>query len=174
MPRGAVKYIRVCQELRADLLRLPTGEYQKDHEPFQDWYATPVHKVAGPNGWTSYVAKGVFGTAPVEADGSASFYAPAGKVLYLQVLDQDYNELQRMRSVVQLQPGERRGCIGCHENRTSAPMAPRATLAMQREPSRLQPPPWGAGPFAYEKVVQPVGTRSASVATTPATNTRST
>ncbi len=27
---------------------------------------------------------------------------------------------------------------------------------MQRQPSTLQPPPWGAGPFSYEKVVQPV------------------
>ncbi|KPJ70135.1 MAG: hypothetical protein AMS14_11105, partial [Planctomycetes bacterium DG_20] len=35
--RGAVKYIRVCQEVRADLARLPNGEYRSDHEPFQDF-----------------------------------------------------------------------------------------------------------------------------------------
>ena len=155
--RGMVKYIRVCQELRADLIQLPNGEYQKDHEPFQDWYATPTHKVNGPYGWPSYVAKGDLGIAPVEKDGSASFYAPAGKVLYFQILDEDYNEIQRMRSVVQLQAGEKRGCIGCHENRMLAPPSPnRMPIAMRREPSTLQPPPWGAGPFSYEKVVQPV------------------
>jgi len=29
-------------------------------------------------------------------------------------------------------------------------------MAMRRQPSTLQQPPWGAGPFSYEKVVQPV------------------
>ncbi|NIP28580.1 MAG: hypothetical protein GWN67_28005 [Phycisphaerae bacterium] len=155
--RGMVKYIRVCQEVRADLIRLPNGEYQADHEPFQDWYATPTHKVRGPYGWPSYVAKSVIGIAPVEEDGSASFYAPAGKVLYFQALDSDYKEIQRMRSVVQLQAGEKRGCIGCHENRMSAPLSGRAVpMAMRRGPSTLQQPLWGAGPFSYEKVVQPV------------------
>jgi hypothetical protein len=59
--------------------------------------------------------------------------------------------------VVQLQPGEKRGCIGCHEDRMSAPPNGfSAPLAMRRPPSQLEPPPWGAGPFAYEKIVQPV------------------
>jgi len=155
--RGTVKYIRVCREVRADLIRLPNGEYQADHEPFQDWYATPTHKVNGPHGWPSYVAKGVLGIAPVEEDGSANFYAPAGKVLYFQVLDADYNEIQRMRSVMQLQAGEKRGCIGCHESRMSAPLSGGVVpMAMRLQPSTLQQPPWGAGPFSYEKVVQPV------------------
>ncbi|MCY2955348.1 MAG: hypothetical protein NTU53_25760 [Planctomycetota bacterium] len=154
--RGSVKHIRVCQEVQSELKRLANGEYQKDHEPFMDFYATPTHVVAGPHGWPTYVAKSDLGTAPVESDGSASFHAPAGKVLYFQVLDKDYNELQRMRSVVQLQPGERRGCIGCHEDRASAAPIGDRPKALQREPSRLEPPPWGAGPFAYEKVVQPV------------------
>ena len=153
--RGSVKFLRVCEEVRADLLRLPDGRYRHDHPAFQDWYATPTHKVRGPHGWPSYVAKGTFGTVPVEADGSASFIAPAGKVLYLQVLDEDYNEIQRMRSVVQLQPGEVRGCVGCHEPRSSA--APVVRPAALRQPPRvLDPPPWGAGPLSYEKVVQHV------------------
>ena len=154
--RGTVKYIRVCEEVRADLKRLANGEYQADHEPFEDWYATPTHKVTGPHGWPSYVAKAVVGIAPVEEDGSASFSAPAGKVLYFQALDADYNEMQRMRSVVQLQRGEKRGCIGCHESRVLAPNRPSMPRALRRSPSALEPPPWGAGPFSYEQVVQPV------------------
>ena len=153
--RGRVKYIRVCQEVRADLARLPGGEYRNDHEPFEDFYASPTHKVRGPYGWPSYVAKGSLGLAAVAEDGSASFDAPAGKVLYFQALDADFNEVQRMRSVVQLQPGETRGCIGCHEDRASVAPARRPT-ALGRDPAPLEPPPWGAGPFAYEKVVQPV------------------
>ena len=60
-----------------------------------------------------------------------------------------------MRSVVQLQPGEQRGCVGCHEHRHSAPPA-KTPLASHRAPSELQPPPWGSQPFAFQTVVQPV------------------
>ena len=155
--RPTVKYIRVCQEVRAGLLKLADGQYQADHEPFQDWYATPIHKVQGPYGWPSYVAKGDLGIAPVENDGSANFYAPAGKVLYFQILDAEFNEIQRMRSVVQLQAGEKRGCIGCHEKRLSTPKSANVRpMALQRKPSVLHKPGWGGGAFAYQKVVQPV------------------
>lgn len=153
--RGQVKYLRVCQEVRSELESLPNGEYRHDHPPFQDFYATPIHKVTGPAGWPSYVAKASLGIVPVEADGSVSFHAPAGKVLYFQLLDANYTEIQRMRSVVQLQPGEQRSCIGCHENRqTTAPV--RGTLASRGKPRTLEAPSWGTEPFAYEKVVQPV------------------
>ena len=154
--RGRVKYLRVCQEVRSDLEQLPNGEFRKDHGPvFPDWYATPIHKVSGPNGWPSYVAKASLGLVPVEEDGSASFYAPAGKVLYFQALDENYNELQRMRSVVQLQPGEQRSCVGCHENRQStSPIRP--SLAARRPPSTIQSPSWGSEPISYERLVQPV------------------
>lgn len=107
------------------------------------------------NGWPSYVAKAVLGTVPIAEDGSVNFTAPAGRVLYFQLLDENFDEIQRMRSVVQLQPGEQRGCVGCHESRASAPPG-RPGLAL-REPARaLVPPPWGTGAFDYERVVQPV------------------
>ena len=153
--RGQAKYIRVVEEVRAGLERLPNGEYRRDHPNFMDWYATPVHKVSGPWGWPSYVAKASWGLARVERDGSARFLAPAGKQLYLELLDENFNELQRMRSIVQLQPGERRGCIGCHEPRSQAPPA-RLAEALAREPQRLQAAPWEQKPFSYERVVQPV------------------
>jgi len=153
--RGQVAYLRVCQEVRAELGQLEDGQYRYDHTPFQDWYATPIHKVRGPHGWPSYVAKASLGIVPVEPDGSVSFEVPAGKVIYFQVLDAEFNELQRMRSVLQLQPGEQRSCIGCHENRQTAPAAETAEVK-GRKTLKPQPPPWGAVPFSYEAVVQPV------------------
>lgn len=107
------------------------------------------------NGWPSYVAKAVLGTVRIAGDGSVSFTAPANKVLYFHLLDEDFNELQRMRSVVQLQPGEQRSCIGCHETRTTAPSSQTARSLM-RDVQALAPPPWGAVPFDYERVIQPV------------------
>jgi Hydrazine synthase alpha subunit middle domain/F5/8 type C domain len=153
--RGQAKYIRVCQELRADLEENADGTFRSDHNPFTEFYASPIDLVSGPFGWTSYVAKATWGTVPVETDGSANFLAPSGKVLYFELLDENFNELQRMRSVVQLQPGEKRSCVGCHESRSLAPTV-REKTALKREPSSLTPPPWGAGPFDFAKVVQPV------------------
>jgi hypothetical protein len=152
--RGDVKYIRVVEEVRHTLELQAGGEYPKDHEQFMEWYASPDDKVSGPFGWPSYVAKAPLGIVRVEEDGSAHFHAPAGRVLYFQALDKDFNEIQRMRSVIQLQPGEKRGCIGCHESRQMAPVNARRPLA--RVACDLEPPSWGASPFSFEQVVQPV------------------
>jgi len=61
-----------------------------------------------------------------------------------------------MRSIMQMRPGESRTCIGCHENRLYTLSPSNAALALTREPSKPSAPPWGAGPFWYEQVVQPV------------------
>ena len=153
--RGQVKYLRICQEVQAKLIEMPDGQCQSDHQSFQDWYASPTHKVRGPHGWPTYVAKGTFGLVPVGEDGSVAFDVPAGKVLYFEVLDEEFNELQRMRSVVQLQPGEKRSCIGCHENRQSTPI-PQRSIATSQPAVKPTPPPWGVGAFSYERAVQPV------------------
>jgi hypothetical protein len=154
VPRGAVKYLRVAEEVRHGLDQLPNGQYRVDHEAFFNFYASPVDKVNGPFGWPTYVAKASLGLVPVAEDGSAHFYAPAGKVLYFQALDKDFNELQRMRSVVQIQPGEKRSCIGCHEHRQMAPPVRRSHMA--QGPRELDPPTWGTGALDFERVVQPV------------------
>ncbi len=107
------------------------------------------------NGWPSYVAKTLLGTVPIAADGSVSFTAPAGKVLYFHLLDEDFNEVQRMRSVVQLQPGEQRSCVGCHNARHATPLR-HTGQALAKTVQTLTPPPWGAVPFDYERIVQPV------------------
>ncbi len=152
--RGDVKYIRVVEEVPHTLEMQANGEYPKDHEAFMQWYAAPDDKVAGPFGWPAYVAKAPLGIVPVEEDGSARFFAPSGKVLYFQALDKDFNEIQRMRSVVQLQPGEKRSCIGCHESRQMAPS--NASRPAARTARELTPPSWGARPFSFDEVVQPV------------------
>jgi len=92
----------------------------------------------------------------VEADGSAHFTVPANTNVYVEVLDQDRAEIQRMRSVVCLRPGEARTCAGCHESRLSAPPV-RPAIALRRPPSTPVPPPWGAAPtLSFLRDVQPV------------------
>jgi hypothetical protein len=60
-----------------------------------------------------------------------------------------------MRSVTYVQPGERRGCVGCHEKRHSVSPATR-TLALGRAPSRLVPGPDGTRPWSYARLIQPI------------------
>jgi hypothetical protein len=100
-------------------------------------------------------ARMLLGTVPVEDDGSAYFRAPARKPLYFQAVDGSGRAVQGMRTVVYLQPGERRSCVGCHE--APGTMAPRRRVAaVLRPPSVIEPGPDGTKPFCYPRLIQPV------------------
>ena len=102
-------------------------------------------------------ARALVGTVPVEADGSARFYAPAEVPLYFQALDERGMAVQSMRSVAYLHPGEKNTCQGCHEPRAQAPSLPAALVtALKRAASRPQPGPDGSNPFNYPRLVQGV------------------
>jgi hypothetical protein len=60
-----------------------------------------------------------------------------------------------MRSVVYLQPGERRSCVGCHE-RPGTNHGLREVRASRRAPSKIQPGPDGSLPWSYPRLVQPI------------------
>jgi len=107
------------------------------------------------SGTEIFTVKRVFGTVPIEPDGSAHFVVPADRNVYFEVLDDDRLEIQRMRSVVCLKPNERRGCVGCHESRNQAPPTAPGT-ALFREPSRPVPPPWGTEIVSFLRDVQPL------------------
>ena len=100
-------------------------------------------------------ARALLGTVPVESDGSAYFRAPARKPLYFQAVDADGRAVQSMRSAVYLQPGESRGCVGCHERPGTAPTV-RRPKALRRPASVIKPGPAGTGPLSYRRLVQPV------------------
>ena len=164
VPRGRVKYLRIVEEV-GHRDELGQRDYQGafnhgrflDRHPkdFMSLYASPWE---GGNPAPSLQAKQVWGTVPVEADGSAHFLVPAERPIYFQALDKDFNELQRMRSYIHLKPDERLSCIGCHERRQTTPPSRLTALptALGREPSTIEPPPWGAGPFSYQTLVQPI------------------
>ncbi|MGQ9562571.1 MAG: HzsA-related protein [Thermogutta sp.] len=100
-------------------------------------------------------ARALLGTVPVEEDGSAYFRVPANRPLYFQIVDEQGRAVQGMRSVTYFRPGERRGCIGCHEPpNTTVPT--RDVLALRREPFALTPGPEGSRPFSFPRLVQPV------------------
>ncbi len=101
-------------------------------------------------------ARVVLGTVPVEEDGSARFYLRPYIPVFFQALDEKGRAVQSMRSDVYTAPKENLSCIGCHENRRSAPPAQRSTIAMKKKPSIIKPEVEGSNPFSYVKLVQPV------------------
>lgn len=111
--------------------------------------------------WHSLENKRILGTVPVEEDGSAYFAVPSEKFVYFQLLDANGMMIQSMRSGTSVQSGERASCVGCHDQRRSAPpstTAP-ASLALRRGPSRLAAWYGPAREFSFLAEVQPVFTR---------------
>ena len=106
-------------------------------------------------------ARLLIGTVPVEEDGSAYFTAPAEKPLYFQAVDANGKAIQSMRSEVYLQPGENRGCVGCHEQaQTIGKNSAVQSIASRRRPSQLTPPPADMAPISYPRLIQPILDRS--------------
>jgi hypothetical protein len=141
LPPGLVKYLRV---------------FQLDYKTYSTWKKTYRHSGPPVSIVQEEGVKRILSEVPVETDGSVHFVAPAGYALFFQVLDAERRCLQTMRSFTGLMPGEQRGCLGCHELHSVAPPLPRASLALQRPPTPLSPPPWGTQSISYERFVQPV------------------
>ena len=138
IPRGRVRYLRVTEAIGVSWDDGWRSGQQDDGAGLQ---ASAVSLRCDVN------IKKIHGIATVHEDGSAHFTVPAGKNLFFQALDENYMELQRMRTFVNLMPGEKRSCIGCHEHRTSAPPLKSAQpTALSRPAETLRPQPGDTGP----------------------------
>ncbi len=128
-----------------------------DHKTYTYWYQRP-YVSTGPvvSAVQSDGVKRLIGTVPIEADGSVCFYAPPGIPLHFQLLDAEHRALQTMRSFVHVMPGEKRGCMGCHEAHSRAPISERYAGDMFRQPHEITPPPWQDRTVSYPRYVQPV------------------
>jgi len=108
-------------------------------------------------GASQLLARGVLGTVPVEADGSAYFRMPTGVEVYFQALDGEGRAVQNMLSGTYAHPGERLSCTGCHESKHESPPAPeKKPMALLRAPSVITPEPMGSFPLTFPRLVQPV------------------
>jgi len=143
IPRGEAKYLRIIQ--------MDAKTYSSGVKTFA--HGGPVVSLVQRDG-----VKRFLGTVPVEDDGSVNFKVPSGKALHFQLLDKDYRCIQIMRSFTGVMPGETRGCIGCHEQTSSAPVAfSGRAKAMKRGPSTITPPPWGNDTtISYLRFAQPI------------------
>jgi len=148
--RGRVKYVRVMEAMNLSWYDTWRAGKQGDGAGMQASAVSLGGDVA---------RKKVHGIATVYDDGSAFFTVPAKKNLFFQALDENYMELHRMRTFINLLPGENRSCIGCHEVRRKAPQmkTARRPMAMDHSIEALRPQPGDTGPRAvhYALDVQP-------------------
>ena len=134
---GRVKYLRVVSlEYRSSAIGATTASGGS-----AGGTADVYSPISVGNG--SWDVKNVLGIVPVEADGSALFEVPSDTPVYFQLLDEDGCMIQTMRSWSTLMPGETFSCVGCHENKNTAPAAAGGvTLAMKKGVQRLQKDLW--------------------------------
>lgn len=143
VPRGTVKWLRVVESPEKRYWTRPPWGGQGQSAPAMNWH--------------DFNNKRILGQVPVADDGSAYFEVPAETFVYFQLLDADGMMVQSMRSGALVQPGERAGCVGCHEDRRQAP-APRhfSLAALRQAPSPLTGWHGPAREFNYLAEVQPV------------------
>ena len=91
-------------------------------------------------GATDLATETTLGEVPVDVDGSFFLELPARTPFRLETLDADRAIVRAMRTWMWVMPNERRGCIGCHEDRLLTPPN-RHVLALRRRPHKLQAPP---------------------------------
>ena len=148
---GTVKYLRVMEQIPKPWVAEVDSSRGEDRRA--DGFGG--HLVISRNAhiWVAVL----HGIVPVEADGSAYFEVPAGRNLFFQALDEDFMEIQRMRTFVNFAPGEQRSCIGCHEHRRQAPVS-HLTTAFGPRPAKLtaQPGEVAPRPLYYPTDVQPI------------------
>ncbi len=163
IPRGAVKALRVMEigsVSFGDCVGSRSSIREADPYRGKGAFPTPAWMLPGSPAISFVYDEGikrVLGTVPVEADGSVHFKLPAVRSVFFQLLDEKGRCLQTMRSFTHVMPGEVRGCVGCHETPSVAPLAlPKTSTAMCRAPSVLTPPPWGDASISFPRFVQPV------------------
>ncbi len=129
---------------------------KRDQWPYCNTYGGQRYEKDVKGVFINWTPARVIGTVPVEADGSAHFRVPADTPVFFQLLDENHQELRRMRSFISFQPGEQRSCLGCHETRAEAPPSTTVPLALRRGPRIPIPPPWGRRAVSFLRDIQPV------------------
>ena len=136
VPRGTVKYLRVLES----------------HDKQE--YCRLMFLDLGLKSGTD--PRSVVGEVPVESDGSVAVELAPRRNYFFELVDANHLEIRRMKNYLTLQPGETRGCVGCHDHGSAVSSVGALPLALRKPPPKPTPPPWGSEPIDFRHVVQPV------------------
>lgn len=99
----------------------------------------------------------ILGTIPVAEDGSAYAELPAMQSIFFVALDENDLAVKRMHSFLTLQPGETMSCVGCHEERTEAPLITNSLpMAVRGTPAKPDPIAGVPSIIDFPRDVQPI------------------
>ncbi len=129
----------------AKSLRVFTSEYSPRN--------TGSHYAMGME--SNWDLKVLYGTVPINEDGSAIFEIPANAPVTLQVLDKEGKAIALMRSWFTAMPGEMLSCIGCHENQNMTPPVKR-TMASRQAPKKIEPFQGPVRTLSFMNEIQPI------------------
>lgn len=104
---------------------------------------------------SSWDARYILGTVPVNEDGSVAFEVPAMMPVSLMPLDAEGRALQKMRTWINPQPGEYLSCVGCHEAVDHTPLS-KTAMASNAKPQELKPWLGPARVYSFVMEMQPV------------------
>ena len=160
LPAGCVRGIAQTTPLDATDTRASVADLVKMKDPADPAYhcapgrfvraTRAVAPMAGMTGMreaigeTDFEPQQILGYAAVEPDGSFKLLVPADTPLALSILDSKGRSLQTHLNWIQVRPGERRTCDGCHSPRrggalnagtivNSMPAAIRSALSSQQQ-----------------------------------------
>ena len=88
-------------------------------------------------GETDFEPQQILGYAPIEPDGSFKLQVPADVALGIAVVDAQGRAIQTHLNWIQVRPGERRTCDGCHSPRRGASL--NSTTVVNSLPDALRP-----------------------------------
>lgn len=149
VPRGTIKTLRV---VGLDFRVAGIGSNGNGGPGGRALVSTPV--AIGNGTWDPKI---IYGDATVYDDGSVFFTVPARTPVYFQLLDEQGQMVQTMRSWSTLQPGENASCVGCHEHKNSTPAADLPlTAAVEAGAEPLRPFYGGTRGFSFRNEIQPI------------------
>ncbi|MBN2163166.1 MAG: hypothetical protein JXR25_09315 [Pontiellaceae bacterium] len=146
--RGTIKTLRV---VALDFRAAWVGSNTSQGPGGGAMASTPIS--IGNGAWD---VKRIIGDAKVYPDGSAFFEVPARTPVYFQCLDENNRALQTMRSWSTLQPAENFSCVGCHEDKNSAPLRRDPSQALMMGAQLLHPFYGESRGFSFPKEIQPI------------------
>jgi len=117
--------------------------------------------LVGPTSATGAIPTRILGEVPLSEDGSVYVKVPADRPIRFQLLDAEGFVAVDERAWHWVRPNERRVCIGCHENRETAPEN-RAALAARLEPVDLSDES-GARTVTFVRDIHPILEKNCAV-----------
>jgi hypothetical protein len=143
-----LKELRVIQLIP---MSVPSGG-KGFHQPFETAFREPTSTDS------VVLCRNVWGTVPIEEDGSVHFKVPPRREFQLQVIDNEGLAVQSMRSSIYLHDGETLTCTGCHEQQANAvkPIQGAQPKAFAKPAATIKPSFPDAVNFSYPRLIQPI------------------